>query len=171
MSCVHCAVELHVLLMRQLATCHWQCAEASAIELQRCNFTTPREFDPYLVLRKLYGPWFEANGRGRGQMLILGQHNSGTSMLARLLMLMGAFQGNVKGVVLLHTAVLRSLRSNGPICAMQEACHIACEPHRQPCMFDRPVLLISSCCPRLSATQRAWDVLAGACCFSCATSG
>jgi hypothetical protein len=72
-------------------------AEASSVELQSCNFTTPKEFDPYLVNRKLYGPWFDANSNGRGQMLILGQHNSGTSMLARLLMLMGAFQGNVKG--------------------------------------------------------------------------
>lgn len=58
-------------------------------------------FDNIPVLRKLYGPVFDTvrirQGQGRGSMLVLGHHNSGTSMLARLLMLMGAFQGNLDG--------------------------------------------------------------------------
>ena len=75
------------------------CAEASSRELLNCNFTTPRAYDPYLVVHKLYGPWFEPANPGAGSLLVLGQHNSGTSMLARLIMLMGAFQGNVKGML------------------------------------------------------------------------
>lgn len=67
-----------------------------------CNFTTPQNFDPPAVLQKLYGPYFDKMLSGRGSLLVLGQHNSGTSMLARLLMLMGAFQGNAHGLSLYH---------------------------------------------------------------------
>eukprot|EP00892_Ulva_mutabilis_P006490 jgi/Ulvmu1/4212/UM019_0191.1 len=73
-------------------------SETPAARLLSCNFTTPQSFDPPMVLQKLYGPYFDKALSGKGSLLILGQHNSGTSMLARLLMLMGAFQGNVHGL-------------------------------------------------------------------------
>lgn len=74
-------------------------AETTAANMLSCNFTTPQSFDPPMVLQKLYGPFFDKTLSGKGSLLVLGQHNSGTSMLARLLMLMGAFQGNVHGVI------------------------------------------------------------------------
>lgn len=64
-------------------------------------------------------------------MLVLGQHNSGTSMLARLMMLMGAFQGNVKGMsivnnrncILLHYEVVHAFSSSRK---MVEQEHMSC---------------------------------------------
>lgn len=81
-----------------------------------CNFTRPQHFDPPMVLRKLYGPYFDSTLSGRGSLLILGQHNSGTSMLARLLMLMGAFQGNVHGAFLCGFWVDNFVNFNYRVC-------------------------------------------------------
>ena len=50
----------------------------------------------------LYGAPFLGEHSGSGGILVLGNHNSGTSMLTRLIMLMGAFQGNLEGA---HTCV------------------------------------------------------------------
>jgi hypothetical protein len=72
-------------------------AEATADQLWRCNFAYNRSFDSPNVLRVLYGNPFLSEHDGAGSMLVLGNHNSGTSMLTRLLMLMGAFQGNLEG--------------------------------------------------------------------------
>lgn len=112
----------------------WLCAEASATELLSCNFTTPRAYDPYLVLHKLYGPWFEPTNPGAGSLLVLGQHNSGTSMLARLIMLMGAFQGNVKGTINRYlTACLALLFMRRAVTdEIQVYCRAEYQPHQPP---------------------------------------
>lgn len=70
-------------------------AEATSQQLWQCTFVYPRGFDPPNILRSLYGAPFMGETEGSGSMLVLGNHNSGTSMLTRLIMLMGAFQGNL----------------------------------------------------------------------------
>ena len=68
--------------------------------LLTCSFKTPKRFDTADVLQQLYGPYFStatAAPTESGSMFVLGNHNSGTSVLTRLVMLMGAFQGNLNG--------------------------------------------------------------------------
>lgn len=52
------------------------------------------------MLRTLYGTTFQQTHNGEGSIAVLGHHNSGTSMLTRLLMLMGAFHGNLDGAII-----------------------------------------------------------------------
>ena len=46
------------------------------------------------MLAYLYGDQFHIKNTGAGRILVLGQHNSGTSITTRLIMLLGAFQGS-----------------------------------------------------------------------------
>ena len=57
----------------------------------------PSGMDAPQILVELYGNGFLSEHSGEGSMVVLGNHNSGTSMLARLLMLMGAYQGQLSG--------------------------------------------------------------------------
>ena len=75
-------------------------AEATAEELRDCSFTTPNVFDTPEVLRQLYGGPFLTARHGKGAIVVLGNHNSGTSMLTRLIMLMGAFLGSLNAAPL-----------------------------------------------------------------------
>ena len=70
-------------------------------ELAGCEVQAPKPLDDAATLSKLYGSAFDANARGHGSILVLGNHGTSTSMLTRLLMLMGLFQGNNRGAHLL----------------------------------------------------------------------
>lgn len=52
------------------------------------------------VQRALYGEQFNPSITGTGSVLVLGNHNSGTSMLTRMLMLLGLYQGRLKALFL-----------------------------------------------------------------------
>jgi hypothetical protein len=78
------------------------CAEAVSFREQvfNCAVETSATFDNATTLRYLYGDHFSTDRNrteGRGSVLIFANHNSGTSILARLFMLFGAFQGNLAG--------------------------------------------------------------------------
>ena len=87
----------HLRTCRMLLNSAGACAEANATELHDCTFKTPTMWDPPETLRQLYGMTFLPERAGKGSIVVLGHHNSGTSMLTRLIMLMGAFHGNLSG--------------------------------------------------------------------------
>lgn len=68
---------------------------AGQLDLLKCEYDPPTEFDKAHLLERMYGRHFDASDTsGRGNIVVLGAHNSGTSMVTRLIMLMGAFAGN-----------------------------------------------------------------------------
>lgn len=69
--------------------------DLTAQQLWRCEYRPPSRFDSARVIAHLYGDKFNVHTSGKGAIFVFGNHNTGTSMLARLLMLMGAFQGNL----------------------------------------------------------------------------
>lgn len=69
------------------------------MDFLNCQYDTPQRFDPPELLHKLYGRHFDAHSSaGRGNIAVLGAHNSGTSMVTRLIMLLGAFAGNFETI-------------------------------------------------------------------------
>lgn len=78
-------------------TAHATHAESLHELLAQCEPEPPQPLDPPETLRDLYGSGFDAAQQGTGQVLILGNHNTGTSMLVRLVMLMGLFHGDKAG--------------------------------------------------------------------------
>ena len=52
------------------------------------------------MLSEIYGDRFDPKVVGKGRIFVLGQHNSGTSITTRLLMLLGAYQGSSKYIVI-----------------------------------------------------------------------
>ena len=68
-------------------------------------------FDSPAVQRELYGDQFETTKTGRGQIFVLGQYNSGTSITTRLIMLLGGFQGSKKYVAISQRNKLKTYES------------------------------------------------------------
>ena len=72
---------------------------AGQIDLLKCEYDPPTEFDKPHLLERLYGRHFDVTDlSGKGGIVVLGAHNSGTSMVTRLIMLLGAFAGNFETV-------------------------------------------------------------------------
>jgi hypothetical protein len=72
---------------------------AGQIDLLNCEYDPPTQFDQPELLKKLYGRQFHPNDQsGHGNVVVLGAHNSGTSMVTRLIMLLGAFAGNFETI-------------------------------------------------------------------------
>jgi hypothetical protein len=66
-----------------------------------CPPRPPRPPDPPAVLRELYGDGFDLGApNGTGTVVVVGMHNSGTSLVTRLLMLMGVFAGKRKDLAI-----------------------------------------------------------------------
>lgn len=69
------------------------------MDLLGCEYNPPTEFDPPKLLKLLYGDQFDVRDTsGSGSVVVLGAHNSGTSMVTRLIMLLGAFGGNYETI-------------------------------------------------------------------------
>lgn len=65
------------------------------MDLLKCEYDPPTHWDDPELIRKLYGRQFDTEDTsGRGSIVVLGAHNSGTSITTRLIMLLGAFSGN-----------------------------------------------------------------------------
>jgi hypothetical protein len=76
----------------------WSSADPAFRDLQ-CSLKPPVGFDPPSVLHRLYNSQFSTSDMtGSGGIIVLGQHNSGTSMVTRLVMLLGAFAGNYRSI-------------------------------------------------------------------------
>ena len=72
---------------------------AGSLDLLACEYDPPTQFDQPQLLQRLYGRHFDpASTSGAGNIVVLGAHNSGTSMVTRLIMLMGAFGGNFETI-------------------------------------------------------------------------
>ena len=72
---------------------------AGQIDLLNCEYDPPTRFDTRDLLTKLYGKHFSPHDKsGHGNIVVLGAHNSGTSMVTRLIMLLGAFAGNFETI-------------------------------------------------------------------------
>lgn len=72
---------------------------AANVDMLACLYDPPMTFDTPYLYKQLYGDAFDpTDTSGSGEILVLGQHNSGTSMVAKLVMLLGAFQGNYETV-------------------------------------------------------------------------
>ena len=54
--------------------------------------------DDIPTLRALHGSQFDPDSKGYGSVLVLGNHNTGTSMLMRGLMMLGLYAGPKQGV-------------------------------------------------------------------------
>ena len=67
-------------------------------DLLHCTYNPPNKFDHPKLLALLYGDAFNPHKAGQGEIVVLGQHNSGTSIVTRLIMLLGAFQGNFETI-------------------------------------------------------------------------
>jgi hypothetical protein len=77
---------------------HGSCGTGQ-VDLLNCEYDPPNHFDTPDLLRKLYGRGFNLDDKsGSGGIVVLGAHNSGTSMVARLIMLLGAFAGNYETI-------------------------------------------------------------------------
>lgn len=69
------------------------------MDLLGCEYDPPKAFDPQHLLKLLYGDKFDVKDTsGSGSIVVLGAHNSGTSMVTRLIMLLGAFGGNYETI-------------------------------------------------------------------------
>lgn len=69
------------------------------MDLLGCEYNPPTKFDPPQLLKLLYGDKFDVQDTsGSGSVVVLGAHNSGTSMVTRLIMLLGAFGGNYETI-------------------------------------------------------------------------
>lgn len=79
------------------AITHIEEPSQSPPDLTGCQAKAHEPLDSPELLSSLYGSSFDANVRGQGSVLLLGNHGTSTSMLTRLLMLMGLFQGNRRG--------------------------------------------------------------------------
>ena len=74
-------------------------SSAGQLDLLKCEYDPPTEFDKPHLLERLYGRHFDVTDTsGTGGIVVLGAHNSGTSMVTRLVMLMGAFAGNFETI-------------------------------------------------------------------------
>lgn len=74
-------------------------SRAGQVDLLNCEYDPPTQFDTPDLLAKLYGEHFDPNdSSGHGNIVVLGAHNSGTSMVTRLIMLLGAFAGNFETI-------------------------------------------------------------------------
>lgn len=65
----------------------------AATDASKCPPHAVLPMDKPEVLQQLYGQQFSANVTGTGSVLVIGQHHSGTSMLTRMLMLLGLYAG------------------------------------------------------------------------------
>lgn len=77
------------------------------LDILGCEYDPPTEFDRPELLAKLYGRHFAPAEQGSGKIVVLGHHNSGTSMVTRLVMLMGAFAGNYETISINHNNKLK----------------------------------------------------------------
>lgn len=73
------------------------------MNLLKCEYDPPTQWDDPKLVHKLYGRHFDTQDTsGSGSVVVLGAHNSGTSITTRLIMLLGAFSGNYETLSIHH---------------------------------------------------------------------